>query len=92
MTAVGVLLTFMFFQHAVVEASKLICYVILKTVDHDSLAKTGHLDRELRVVPNWNFTCSAYITSLLLGVRIRPGGESYPEVQTWRGAVIGLKW
>ena len=28
MTAVDVLLTFMFFQHAVVEASKLICYYL----------------------------------------------------------------
>ena len=28
MTAVGVLLTFMFFQYAVVEASKLICYYL----------------------------------------------------------------
>ena len=64
--------------------------VILKTVNHESLAETGHLDGELRVVPNWNFTCSAYITSLLLGVRIRPGGESYPEVQTWRRAGNGL--
>ena len=64
--------------------------VILKTVYHESLAKTGHLDRELRVVPNWNFTCDAYITSLLLGVRIRPDGESYPEVQTWRSSESGF--
>ena len=58
----------------------------MKTVNHESLAETGHLNRELRVVPNWNFTCNANITSLLLGVRIRPDGESYPEVQTWRRA------
>ena len=42
------------------------------------------LDRELRVVPDWNFNCSGNITSLLLGVDIRTGETEYPEVQTWR--------
>ena len=42
------------------------------------------LDRELRVVPVWNFTCNSTITSLLLGVDIITGETEYPEVQTWR--------
>ena len=42
------------------------------------------LDRELRVVPDWNFTCNSTITSLLLGVDIITGETEYPEVQTWR--------
>ena len=59
--------------------------VILKTVYDKSLASTDPLDRELRVVPNWSFTCDANIISLLLGVRICPDEWlQYPEVQTWR--------
>ena len=46
--------------------------------------ESSDLDRELRVVPDWNFTCSGNIISLLLGVDIRTGGTEYPEVQTWR--------
>ena len=58
--------------------------VIKKTVYYKTLFETGPLDMELRVVPNWNFTCDANITRLLLGVRIHPDGElQYPEVQTW---------
>ena len=45
--------------------------------------KSMDLDRELRVVPDWNFTCNSTITSLLLGVDIITG-ETNPEVQTWR--------
>ena len=41
-------------------------------------------DRELRVVPNWIFTCNSTITSILLGVDIITGETEYPEVQTWR--------
>ena len=45
---------------------------------------SNDLDKELRVVPGWNFNCSGNITSLLLGVDIRTGETKYPEVQTWR--------
>ena len=57
----------------------------MKTVYDENLTGTHHLDMELRVVPHWNFPCDANITSLLLGVRIRPDEKlKYPEVQTWR--------
>ena len=46
--------------------------------------QSSDLDKELRVVPDWTFSCSGNITSLLLGVDIRTGGTEYPEVQTWK--------
>lgn len=42
------------------------------------------LDGELRVIPEWNFTCNTTITGLLLGADIQTGKNKYPEVQIWR--------
>ena len=50
----------------------------------NNYVESRELDRELRVVPDWNFNCSGNITGLLLGVDIRTGETEYPEVQTWR--------
>ena len=56
--------------------------VIVKRAERNNVAM--ELDEELRVVPDWNFTCNSTITSLLLGVDIITGETKYPEVQTWR--------
>ena len=44
------------------------------------------LDNELRLIPDWNFTCNGTITGFKLGADIRafPDLEQYPEVQIWR--------
>ena len=45
------------------------------------------LDNELRLIPDWNFTCNGTITSFLLGADIRINTDfviEYPEVQIWR--------
>ena len=50
------------------------------------------LSNELRLIPDWNFTCSGTITSFLLGADIRSTqgagarirNAQYPEVQIWR--------
>ena len=45
----------------------------------------NRLSNELRLIPDWNFTCNGTITGFLLGVDIRSSGVSlYPEVQIWR--------
>ena len=38
-----------------------------------------------RRVPNWNFTCSGRITSVLLGVDLQ-NRQQYSQVQIWRRA------
>ena len=53
-------------------------------IPDNNVESSDFLDRELRVVPDWNFTCNSTITSLLLGVDIITGKTEYPEVQTWR--------
>ena len=58
--------------------------VIAERIINNNVQSSGLLDRELRVVPDWNFTCNSTITSLLLGVDIITGETEYPEVQTWR--------
>ena len=60
--------------------------VIVKRAEriNNNNVESMDLDKELRVVPDWNFNCSGTITSLLLGVDIRTGETKYPEVQTWR--------
>ena len=48
-------------------------------------ASSDRLSNELRLIPDWNFTCNGTITSILLGADIRFSGVSlYPEVQIWR--------
>ena len=48
-------------------------------------ASDNMLSNELRLIPDWNFTCNGTITSILLGADIRSSGVSlYPEVQIWR--------
>ena len=48
-------------------------------------ASSNWLNNELRLIPDWNFTCNGTITSFLLGADIRSSGVSlYPEVQIWR--------
>ena len=42
------------------------------------------LSNELRLIPDWNFTCSGTITSFLLGADIRSTQGAHPEVQIWR--------
>ena len=45
------------------------------------------LNNELRLIPDWNFTCNGTITSFLLGADIRTTTGfviEYPEVQIWR--------
>ena len=60
--------------------------VIVKRAEriNNNNVESMDLDKELRVVPDWNFNCSGTITSLLLGVDIITGETKYPEVQTWR--------
>ena len=53
-------------------------------IPNNNVESSDFLDRELRVVPDWNFTCNSIITSLLLGVDIITGETKYPEVHTWR--------
>ena len=51
----------------------------------DGSESTNRLSNELRLIPDWNFTCNGTITSILLGADIRSSGVSlYPEVQIWR--------
>ena len=48
---------------------------------------SNFLNGDFRIVTGMRFTCSGSLTSLLLGVDIRPPGGSrnlYPEVQIWR--------
>ena len=52
---------------------------------------TNRLSNELRLIPDWNFTCNGTITSFLLGADIRSTqgagairNAQYPEVQIWR--------
>ena len=55
---------------------------------------TNRLSDELRLIPDWNFTCNGTITSFMLGADIRSTrrgmGDTirnvtqYPEVQIWR--------
>ena len=50
-------------------------------------ASNKRLSNELRLIPDWNFTCSGTITSFLLGADIRTVTTArtlYPEVQIWR--------
>ena len=50
-------------------------------------ASASRLNNELRLIPDWNFTCSGTVTSILLGADIRSSGVTlYPEVQIWRRA------
>ena len=45
------------------------------------------LNNELRLIPDWSFTCSGTITSFLLGVDVRTiknNRNEYPEIQLWR--------
>ena len=54
---------------------------------------SNSLSNELRLVPDWNFTCSGTITSFLLGADIRtvtPMRTLYPELQIWRTNPSGL--
>ena len=58
----------------------------------DGSGSTNGLSNELRLIPDWNFTCNGTITSFMLGADIRStrgGGmirntTQYPEVQIWR--------
>ena len=47
---------------------------------------SNFLNSDFRIVTGMRFTCSGSLTSLLLGVDVRPGGSRnlYPEVQIWR--------
>ena len=45
---------------------------------------SNFLNNDFRIVTGMRFTCSGSLTSLLLGVDVRPGGSLYPEVQIWR--------
>ena len=50
-------------------------------------ASPNRLSDELRLIPDWNFTCNGTITSILLGADIRTTTairKQYPEVQIWR--------
>ena len=47
----------------------------------------SRLNNELRLIPDWNFTCNGTITGFLMGADIRHvkgHRERYPEVQIWR--------
>ena len=53
----------------------------------DGKVSTNRLINELRLIPDWNFTCNGSITSFLLGADIRTTTgirKQYPEVQIWR--------
>ena len=55
----------------------------------DGRESSSRLNNELRLVPDWNFTCNGTITSFLMGADIRhvdvnDGRAWYPEVQIWR--------
>ena len=50
----------------------------------DGAASTNRLSNELRLIPDWNFTCNGTITSFLLGADIITSQTQYPEVQIWR--------
>ena len=43
-------------------------------------ASSNWLNNELRLIPDWNFTCNGTIISILLGA----DKTLYPEVQIWR--------
>ena len=47
---------------------------------------SNRLSNELRLIPDWNFTCNGAITGFLLGadIRVRTSEMQYPEVQIWR--------
>ena len=48
-------------------------------------ASSDRLSNELRLIPDWNFTCNGTITGILLGADIRSSGVTlYPEVHIWR--------
>ena len=55
----------------------------------DGRESNSRLNNELRLIPDWNFTCNGTITSFLLGADIRHVDMNddrawYPEVQIWR--------
>ena len=54
----------------------------------DGSESDSKLNKELRLIPDWNFTCNGTITSFLMGADIRPATTwfrtLYPEVQIWR--------
>lgn len=55
-------------------------------------ASSDRLNNELRLIPDWSFTCSGTITGFLLGVDIRtltsasanPNRDEFPDIQLWR--------
>ena len=48
---------------------------------------SSRLNNELRLMPDWSFSCSGTITSFLLGVDVRTiknNRNEYPVIQLWR--------
>ena len=65
---------------------------VAQKIPHGKKSTNG-LSNELRLIPDWNFTCNGTITSFLLGADIRStrgagdmirNATQYPEVQIWR--------